>query len=132
MAALAVGLASLRVALWHPAGVGAAGAVKGDQPADGLLGLATPDAVLLSGPHRERQAVVTHRAGGADGDGLELAVGGVGEERVVVGRDDVAARGLVAPAAQLGHAAAPSCGRLVPAARLAWRALAAARERRVK
>ena len=33
---------------------------------------------------------------------------GVGEERVVVGRDDVAAGSLITPAAHLGHAAVPS------------------------
>jgi hypothetical protein len=53
--------------------VGAAGAVGRDQPPDDLLGLAAPDPVLLAGPDREGQAVVAHRAGRADADGLALA-----------------------------------------------------------
>src|SRR4029453_3149366 len=130
MAALAVGLAGLGMTGGHAAGLRAAGAVGRDQPADDPFRLAAPDAVLLTGPDRERQALVPDQAGRADGDGLSLEVRAVGEERVVVGRDHVPAGGLVAPAAHLGHAAVPSSGGLARAGRLDWRALTAAREGR--
>jgi hypothetical protein len=73
-------------------------------------GLATPDAVLLAGPDREGQAGIQHRAGPADGEGLSLEFRGVGEEWVVLGRDHVAAGGLITPALDRGHAARPPCG----------------------
>jgi hypothetical protein len=116
----------------RPAAVRATGPFEGDEASDDLLGLAAPDAVLLAGPDRERQAVVTDHAGRADGEGLSLELRGVGEERVVLGRDDIAAGGFITPAANLAHAAVPSSGRSAPAVRLAWRALTAARERRAK
>ena len=60
-------------------------------------------------PYREGQAGIPHRARLADGDSLRLELRGVGEERVVVGRDDLEAGGQVAPAPGLGHAARPPC-----------------------
>src|SRR5829696_8148696 len=131
MAAFAVGLAGLGMAGGCPAVMGTTGPFQGDEAADDLLGLAAPDAVLLAGPDREGQAGIPHRARLTDGRGFSLELRGVGEERVVVRRHHVAAGSLVAPRAQIGHAAVPS-GRLARAARLAWRALAAASERRVK
>jgi len=86
MAALAVGLAGLGMAGGGPAVMGTTGPLESDEAADDLLGLAAPDPVLLAGPDRERQAVVPHRAGRTDGDGLSLELRGVGEERVVVDR----------------------------------------------
>ena len=97
VAVLAVGLAGLGMTGRCLALVGAAGAVGRSQPADDPLRLTAPDAVLLAGPHREGQAVIAHQAGRADGDGLGLEFGAVGEERVVVGRHDVEAGGQVAP-----------------------------------
>src|SRR5829696_2377876 len=91
MPAFAVGLAGLGMAGRHPAALGPTGPLEGDEAADDLLGLAAPDAVLLAGADREGQAGVAHRAGLADGDGLGLELCGVGEERVVVGRDDLTA-----------------------------------------
>src|SRR5215218_4110811 len=132
MAALAVGLAGLGMAGRRAAGLRAAGAVGRDQPTNDLLGLAAPDAVLLAGPDREGQAVVPHRAGHAYADGLAVAGLSVGEEWVVIGSNQVAAGSLITPAAHLGHAAVPSSFRLAWAARLAWRALTAARESRAK
>jgi hypothetical protein len=114
------------------AGLRAAGAVGRDQATDELLGLAAPDAVLLAGPDREGQAGIAHRAGRADANGLALAGLSVGEERVVIGRDQIAAGRLITPATHLGHAAVPSAFRRACAARLAWRALTAARESRAK
>jgi hypothetical protein len=89
MAVLAVGLAGLGMAGGGLAAVGATGSLEGDEASDDLLGLAAPDAVLLAGPDREGQAGIAHRAGRADGDGLSLELGAVGEERVVLGRDDI-------------------------------------------
>src|SRR6266511_1803607 len=117
-AALAVGLAGVGVAGGHAAAIGTAGAVQADEPADGLLGLAAPHPVLLASSHREGQAVVPHRAGGADCNRRLDALVGVGEERVVVRRHQVAAGGPVTPRADLGHAAVPSRGRFARAARL--------------
>ena len=105
MAALAAGLACLGMAGWHAAGLRTAGAVGRNQPPDDPFRLAAPDAVLLAGPDREGHAGVPHRAGLADGDGLRLELRRVGEERVVVGRDDLKAGGLITPAPDLGHAA---------------------------
>src|SRR5215208_5419414 len=132
MAALAVGLAGLGMAGRRAVGLRAAGAVGRDEVTDDLLGLAAPDAVLLAGPHRERQAGIAHRAGRADADGLALAGLSVSEERVVIGRDQIAAGSLITPATHLGHAAVPSAFRRACVARLAWRALMAAKERRAK
>jgi hypothetical protein len=132
MAALAVGLARLGMAGRHLADLGAASPLEGDEAADELLGLAAPNAILLAGPHREGQAVVAHRAGRTDANGLAVAGLSVGEERVVIGSDQVAAGSLITPAAHLGHAAVPSSFGWACAARLAWRALTAARERRAK
>src|SRR5512132_3241082 len=106
MAVLAMGLAGLGMTGRRLAVVGAAGAVGRDEPTDDLLGLAAPDAVLLAGPHCERQAVVADQAGGADGDGFSLELGAVSEERVVVGRHDVEAGSQVAPGASI-HATTP-------------------------
>jgi hypothetical protein len=129
---LAVGLARLGMAGGRLAAMGTTGPLEGDEAADDLLGLAAPDALLLTGPDREGEAGIAHRAGRTDGDGFSLELWGVGEERVVLGRDDIAAGGFITPAVHLGHAAVPSFGHLAPAVRLAWRALTAARERRAK
>jgi hypothetical protein len=123
MAVLAVGLAGLGMSGGCLTAARAPGAVEGDQPADDPLRLAAPDAVLLAGPDREGQAVVPHRAGRADGDGLGLELGAVGEERVVVGRHDLEAGGQVAPGASV-HAATPPGGHPARAARLAVEASA--------
>src|SRR4029453_7122420 len=80
-----------------------------DQSTDQFLRLTAPDAVLLAGPDGEGQGGIAHRAGLTDGDGLSLEVLGVGEERVVVDRDDLEAGGLIAPAADLGHVARSRC-----------------------
>jgi hypothetical protein len=98
--------------------MGATGPLESDEAADDLLGLAAPDPVLLAGPDREGQAGVPHRAGLADGDGLRLELRGVGEERVVVERHDLEARGLITPAPDLGHAARPPCRHATRARRL--------------
>jgi hypothetical protein len=105
MAVLAVGLARLGMAGGYAAALGATGALEGDEASDHLLGLAAPCAVLLAGPDREGQAGIPHRARLADGDGLILELRSVGEERVLVGRHDLEAGGLVTPAADFGHAA---------------------------
>jgi hypothetical protein len=105
MAPLAVGLARLGMAGGGLVAMGATSPLESDEAADDLLGLATPDPVLLAGPDREGHAGVPHRAGLADGDSLSLELRGVSEERVVVGRDDLKAGGLITPAANLGHAA---------------------------
>ena len=121
-------LLALGMASGGPAAAGAASSLEGDEAANDLLGLAAPDAELLAGADREGQAGVPHRAGLTDGDGLGLELGAVGEERVVVGRDHVPAGGLVAPAANLGHAARPSSWELACPARAALEALGAGRE----
>src|SRR5512132_1185316 len=132
MSALAVGLAGLGMAGRHPADLRASCPVGRDQPTDDPLRLTAPDAVLLAGADREGQAVVADQAGRADADGLALAGLIVGEERVVIGSDQVAAGSLITPAAHLSHAAVPPSGRLAPGVRLARRAFTAARERRAK
>src|SRR4029450_7661310 len=95
MAALAVGLARLGMADGHPAAMGTTGPLEGDKAAGDLRGVTPPAAWLLAGPDGEGQAGIPHRARLADGDGLSLEVLGVGEERVVVGRHDLDAGGLV-------------------------------------
>jgi hypothetical protein len=126
MAALAVGLAGLGMTGRHPAAVRATGPFKNNQASNDLLGLAAPDPVLLASPDREGQAGIPHWAGRTDRDGLSLEVLGVGEERVVVGRHDLEAGGLVTPATNLGHAARPPCGHGSRASRLTMGGWAAA------
>ena len=62
-----------------------------------------------------RQA--SHQARLADGDGFSLELRGVGEEGVVLGRDQLTAGGLITPAAGLAHAARPPCRHATCAAR---------------
>jgi hypothetical protein len=119
VATLAMGLAGLGMAGGRSAAIGATGALESDEAPDHLLGLATPDAVLLAGPDREGQAGIAHSAGRTDGDGLSLELRGVTEEGVVLGRDHVTAGGLITPAADLAHAARPPCGHPTRAGRLA-------------
>src|SRR5215218_1360391 len=131
MAAFAVGLTSLGVTGGHASAVRLTGPFDGDEASDDLLGLAAPDAVLLAGADREGQAVASDRAGLTDSDGLPLEIRAVGEERVVVGRHDLAAGGLITPAPDLGHAARPPCGHASAVARLTIGFSGAARERPV-
>jgi hypothetical protein len=126
MAVLAVGLACLGMASGCLTATSSAGAVEGDQPTDHLLGLAAPDAVLLAGPHCEREAVVADQAGRADGDGLGLEFGAVGEGR---GRSrPTRRRGRRPGRARSDHSCHNTPG--ARPARLAWLAVGASAGRR--
>src|SRR5262245_31375496 len=106
MATAAAGLG--RVVMLRRRDQGAAGtasAVAGDQPLQLRLRPAAPNPMGLSSTDRVGQAGALGRTDRTQGEGVLLVLGVIGEERVVISGDDLAAQRQVPPGpGEGGHA----------------------------
>src|ERR687897_170845 len=111
------------------AAAGTAIAVAGDQALQLCLRSAAPNPVGLSSTDRVGQAGALGRTDRAQGEGVVLVLGVIGEERVVIGGDALAAQRQVPPGpGEWGHALSPP----VRLARLARLAATEAKAKRAK